>query len=227
MNHQGGAMNSQDTSQSDAARRFNKLYAFLEGYNSDSRSERLAKVFIPIWTVFMLAFLDGFASATPSDYEGNLAVALASGLEHTTIEILLNNLFVGMLLATVGALIIPLLAILIGNGFMIGDAIAVLSFEYGPTAFLLVTPHGLFEIPAAMLAAMAGGRLSIFYFTYYITRQTPNKIVDTVENRKIYAETRRKTIQDYILLVTSSFILFVIAAIIETTLTIEFIYYFT
>lgn len=207
--------------------RFESLYRFLEDYNSDSRASRLFKVFIPVWMFFAIAFLMGLTFSAPVNHDGNLALELASGLEYTTLEILANNLFVGLLLATAGALVVPIIIILLGNGYMIGEAIGILSFEYGPAAFFIITPHGLFEIPAAILAAVAGGRLSMFVFTYYVTVSTPNEYIDSPEARRIYTETKRKTIQDYVLLVMTSFVLFVIAAIIETTITIDFIYYFT
>lgn len=187
------------------------LPLYLYQFNTQSQITRLSVLTLGSAVVFFIFGTLGYLTAAPSTYDGNLALALSSATTYTFMEILLNNLFVGLLAATLGGFILPALALLVGNGFQIGDAIGTLAYEYGAIAFIL-TPHGLFELPAFFFATAAGFRLS----TYILARFT-------ITDDTVLYHIRGRMATDYSILIIVSALCFTIAAIIETTYTLELV----
>lgn len=79
---------------------------------------------------------------------------------HTFISIYLNNLGVATSAYVLGIFygIVPWLVVLV-NGFILGLAVVVVvskGFLDPITAILAILPHGIFEIPAILMAAAAG-----------------------------------------------------------------------
>lgn len=172
------------------------------------------RLLLPVLVSTLIFFITaslGYFTSTPVDYDGNLALAFSSGTTYTTLEILLNNLFVALLAATLGAAIVPALALLVGNGYEIGHAIGTLAHEYGMTAFLL-TPHGIAELPAFFLATAAGFRLSTYTMAKFL-----------IADESVLYHIRGRAATDYVILFGTSVVLFVIAAIIETTYTLDLV----
>lgn len=187
------------------------LAAYIQQFNTYTPVRRLAILTIVSATIFFISGTLGYITATPSSYTGNVALALSSATTYTFMEILLNNLFVGLLAATFGIVILPAVALLVGNGLQIGDAIGTFAYEYGATAFIL-TPHGIFELPAFFFATAAGFRLS----TYLIARFT-------ITDDTVLYHIRGRAATDYSILILASALCFILAAIIETMYTLELV----
>lgn len=173
------------------------------------RYKRIGSLTLLSAILFTVAFVIGFVTSTTSTFSGNLGLAMSPGTSYTTAEILLNNLGVGMLAAVFGGGILPAIAILLGNGYSIGNAIGTLFHTYGFEAFLL-TPHGFFELPALFLATASGFRFS----TILLTRLTVRDSRTIHHNAGIAS-------MDFLLCLSLSTVLFVIAAVIETTYTLD------
>lgn len=81
------------------------------------------------------------------------------------ILILSNNLAVALLSFMGGLLIVPPLLILFVNGVVLGAIAATFTKWYTLFEFLLlILPHGIFEIPAFLLACAAGIDLALAVF---------------------------------------------------------------
>lgn len=206
--------------------KINSIYENLEVINS-SWKYRVVYPFLITIGIFLGAFIPSFIygyRTKPPETTDPLAVSMASGLEYTTLEIIANNLFVGAFLSVAGALILPFAVIMIQNGYVVGKGLGLLTNEYGPLAFVFITPHGFLEIPALILAGMAGLRLTPLVIAYCTFNGTHEEMQDSEYYKQTYQNVKSQTLRDYKYLFTASMILFILGAIVETTITIELIY---
>ncbi len=117
--------------------------------------------------LFVISGAFGFITAQQFPFEAGMAVEQASGdlsfldqLSSMTIFsiIALNNSVKAIIIILLGILwgIVPVLFILI-NGYVVGVVVSVVTASAGFSTILLGTiPHGIFEIPAILLAASYG-----------------------------------------------------------------------
>ncbi|AEM39369.1 protein of unknown function DUF95 transmembrane [Pyrolobus fumarii 1A] len=112
--------------------------------------------------------------------------------------ILANNLFVTLIAVIGGLIAVTPLFIAFVNGVVIGSVVTIATSYYSlPEVLWLILPHGVFEIPALLLACSLG--LDVAH--------------DVVNHGFMYAWARLgEKLQTYILII----ILLIIAAIIET-----------
>ncbi|AIG98410.1 putative membrane protein [Archaeoglobus fulgidus DSM 8774] len=123
--------------------------------------------------------------------------------------ILLENLRVLMLLIFGGFILgIPTFINLFSNGYILGVIFAVYSETFGMERFLTLTlPHGIFEIPAIIIAGAAGFKI-------------PYEIIRYLSGKKEQILTK-EDIKEYLTLALISIILIVIAAWIEANITLK------
>jgi uncharacterized membrane protein SpoIIM required for sporulation len=136
-------------------------------------------------------------------------ILVASIAELSFLHILLKNLRVVALL-TVGSftLGVPTFLNLFLNGYVLGVVISVFSPNLGiEKLLLLILPHGIFEIPAIIIAGAAGFKI-------------PYEILRYLAGRKEVILTR-EDIKEYLTLALISIVLIVIAAWIEANVTLR------
>jgi len=121
-----------------------------------------------------------------------------------TLSILLNNLQSALFIYVGGVIGIITAAILFINGLLIGYVIAIF-----PLAPLYIIPHGIFEIPALILAGAAGFRITsmIFHMIKSLIKDKP--VSDHFWEFK-----------DSLVIFGISALLFLVAAIIEANFTL-------
>jgi len=108
---------------------------------------------------------------------------------------------------------IPTFINTLSNGYMFGVIFAVYSKSFGIERFLILTlPHGIFEIPATIIAGAAGFKI-------------PYEIIRYLAGKKEQPLTK-EDIKEYLTLALISIILIVIAAFVETYITPRIAEYF-
>ncbi len=125
------------------------------------------------------------------------------------IEILSNNLYC-LALVFVGALFLgaPTLVNLLYNGYALGVITSYSTkFLNSYELFFLIIPHGIFEIPAIIIAGAAGFKI-------------PYEIIRYLAGKKEQPLTK-EDIKEYLTLALISIILIVIAAWVEANITLK------
>lgn len=130
------------------------------------------------------------------------------------IKILSNNALVWGLLVVGGILFaIPTILNILFNGLLFGITLSI-GFEVGPIPLaLLILPHGIVEIPALLIATTAGLKIP-WEFTRYIRGKKSHILF-------------RQDVKDTLFLGLVSAICILIAAVIESTITIWLVESFT
>lgn len=158
-------------------------------------------------------------------YLMSISLAVLSGLTYTehetagiirleniniSIYTILENNIRALLLLFSGAVLlaIPTMTELVFNGIMLGHLI-MQAKEYGDLRLLLLLtlPHGIFEIPAIIIAGAAGFKI-------------PYEIVRYLAGKKEQILTK-EDIKEYLTLALISIILIVIASWIEANVTLK------
>jgi len=101
-------------------------------------------------------------------------------------------------------LIFPVIFILL-NGIFIGF---FFGFAKNPALFLALIPHGIFEIPAFLIAAATGMRLGF--------------VIIFSEKGKTRVECLNEFIRDFLRILILIMVLLMIAAVIEVTISAKF-----
>jgi uncharacterized membrane protein SpoIIM required for sporulation len=124
-------------------------------------------------------------------------------------SLLLENLRVLMYLFFGGFILgIPTFINIFSNGYVFGVIFTVYYKSFGIERLLfLILPHGIFEIPAIIIAGAAGFKI-------------PYEVIRYLAGRKEVILTR-EDIKEYLTLALTSVILIVIAAWIEANVTLE------
>ena len=146
------------------------------------------------------------SEASFQSYQNNFFLPIS---KISLFSIFLNNLTVIAILVLGGFIFgIPTLLNLFSNGYMFGIIFAVYSKTFRIDQFLLLTLlHGIFEIPAIIIAGAAGFKI-------------PYEIVRYLLGRKDQPLTK-EDIKEYLTLAAISVILIVIAAWIEANVTLQ------
>ncbi len=126
------------------------------------------------------------------------------------IDILKNNIQV-ILIILLGSFIlgVPSFLNIVSNGFLLGGSIQT-AIKNGASLYdvlLLLIPHGIFEIPAIIIAGAAGFKI-------------PYEIVRYLAGKKEQILTK-EDVKEYLTLALISIILIVIAAWIEANITLK------
>ena len=119
------------------------------------------------------------------------------------LKVILANIFGGFLFG------LPTLINIIYNGFMIGFQVKGLFFIGADLKYILITmlPHGIFEIPAMLIAAVAGFKIP-YEITLYLLDKKEKPITE-------------EDIKEFLKLAGISIILIIIAAFVEVYITPE------
>ena len=119
------------------------------------------------------------------------------------LKVILANIFGGFLFG------LPTLINIIYNGFMIGFQVKGLFFIGADLKYILITmlPHGIFEIPAMLIAAVAGFKIP-YEITLYLLDKKEKPITE-------------EDIKEFLKLAGISIVLIVIAAFVEVYITPE------
>jgi uncharacterized membrane protein SpoIIM required for sporulation len=156
---------------------------------------------------FLIAnYLSELDKITFKSYQDTLFLSIS---RINTFSILLENLKVIAILILGGFIFgIPTFLNIFSNGYMFGVIFAVYSKTFKIDQFLLlVLPHGVFEIPAIVIAGAAGFKI-------------PYEIVRYLAGKKEQPLTK-EDIKEYLTLALISIILIVIAAWIEANVTLK------
>ncbi len=136
----------------------------------------------------------------------SLALNFMDILNHN-MEIIIINIFGGFIFS------IPTMLSLFYNGMIIGyDTKLALSHSTLKTVLIFTLPHGIFEIPAIIIAGAAGFKI-------------PYEIIRYLAGRKEQILTK-EDIKEYLTLALISIILIVIAAFVEAYVTPRIAEYF-
>ncbi len=159
--------------------------------------------------VFVIGLLVSlFTNSSSIDGSYTLSDGQAIG-EYEFQQILSNNLYAAVVLV-VGGIVAgtPTFVVLLNNAFLLGTLVSSASTRYGyRVVCLLLLPHGIFEIPAIIIAGAAGFKI-------------PYEIVRYLLGKKDQPLTK-EDIKEYVTLALISIILIVIAAWIEANITLK------
>lgn len=124
------------------------LFSILIGYlNSD------------VFFSFAMEFLDGV-----------LETLSGKGSLYTSFFIMYNNIKVAFFSLLFGFTLVFPLFLILSNGFVIGAVLQKSIEEIGPVALLYLLPHGIFEIPALLLAFAYGLLIGVqFYLLVFVS----------------------------------------------------------
>ena len=178
--------------------------------------------------IFFISFFMGvFTGYSAPDLIGNFLTEfsnqLSSQVDITTISIFMHNIRVAFIAYAGGIIGIVTAIVLYGNGFILGSYFgylmhgSVTHHGFNLLGFISYTlPHGIFEIPAFIIAGAAGFRLTSI-------------IIDLINSLrgKPYVNNDYRKFKDSIALLVIAVILLVIAAIIEANFTISIGNYIT
>ncbi|WP_456370232.1 stage II sporulation protein M [Geoglobus sp.] len=173
--------------------------------------------FLPI-IVFFMGFIVGLKNYNTVDLPKSRIIIIPEfdNFTHESLSfglILTNNVKV-VLVCIFGSLFlsVPTLLTLFRNGFILGYQTASSLSTIGFQAFAYVFPHGIFKIPAIIIAGAAGFKI-------------PYEIIRYLAGRKEQILTK-EDIKEYLTLALISIILIVIAAFVEAYITPRIAEYF-
>lgn len=97
-------------------------------------------------------------------------VKLLNGFHYEWYQIAANNIGAGLLIAASGLLLsVPSVLLTLFNGFMLGYLVMLSASHYSAAAIIAaLAPHGIFELPAIILACTIG--LKPFYWLLRFVR---------------------------------------------------------
>jgi len=157
--------------------------------------------------IFSISFILGYYTKIPT-FNNNIKVDITSIFPNTFSGILSNNLKV-ILTNLSGCVLfgLPTLINILYNGFMIGFEVKGLFFIGADLKYIVLTmlPHGIFEIPAMLISAMAGFKI-------------PYEVIQYLRDRKEKPLTE-EDIKEFLKLAVISIILITIAAFVEVYIT--------
>jgi uncharacterized membrane protein SpoIIM required for sporulation len=164
--------------------------------------------------IFVLSFYFGFTYETQKADVLNKTFTTPSKFRLEFTDILRNNL-TGITKCLIGCMLFgaPTVYILLQNGFSIGYLTKTYLLEDDVITILAFTvPHGIFEIPAIIIAGAAGFKI-------------PYEIIRYLAGKKEQILTK-EDIKEYLTLALISIILIVIAAFVEAYITPKIAEYF-
>lgn len=190
------------------------------------RNKKLLALSVVIF--FASLFMGMFAGYFAPDFIGNLLTEfsnqLSSQVDISTVSIFMHNIRAGFMAYIGGIIGIITAALLSINGFILGAFLgyfihggAINQSSAGPLVFIsYILPHGIFEIPALIIASAAGFRLT-------------SVVIDLINSLrgKPYVNNDYLKFKDSIALLAIAVILFAIAAVIEANFTISIGNYIT
>ncbi len=147
-------------------------------------------------------FPDVFPDEQASAIRNIVSLTSGKGFFELAFIIILNNLRTALISIIFGIFfgLVPLLAV-VANGYFLGAVMSQAYSKTGILTFLLVLPHGVFEIPALAIAFGLGLKIGLWY--------TSQRKIDYIRNNL------NEAMLVYVLLI---FPLLLIAGIIESGL---------
>ncbi|WP_019424440.1 stage II sporulation protein M [Paenibacillus sp. OSY-SE] len=97
-----------------------------------------------------------------------------TGFDYEWYQIALNNIGAGLLIAGSGILLsVPAMLLTLFNGFMLGYLVMLSASQYSMAEIIAaLAPHGIFELPAIMLACSVGLKPISWLIRYVRTKQS-------------------------------------------------------
>ncbi len=164
---------------------------------------------IGVTFLFCISFLVGY-SIGYANYLGKYSTKKVNmKLKYSFLDIAINNLKV-IIIIIIGAILfgVPTIVAIVNNSMSLGILIGEYSLIYDPLKIsILILPHGIFEIPAIIIAGAAGFKI-------------PYEIVRYLAGKKEQILTK-EDIKEYLTMALISIILIVIAAWIEANVTLK------
>ncbi|MFW5437189.1 stage II sporulation protein M [Paenibacillus apiarius] len=98
---------------------------------------------------------------------------LVTGFDYEWHQIALNNIGAGLLIAGSGILLsVPAMLLTLFNGFMLGYLVMLAASHYSAAEIIAaLAPHGIFELPAILLACSIGLKPISWLIRYVRTKQ--------------------------------------------------------
>jgi stage II sporulation protein M len=99
---------------------------------------------------------------------------LMKGFDYEWYQIAANNIGAGLLIAASGILLsVPAVLLTLFNGFMLGYLVMLSASHYSAVAIVAaLVPHGIFEIPAILIACTIGLKPASWLIRYARKKQT-------------------------------------------------------
>lgn len=99
---------------------------------------------------------------------------LITGFDYEWYQIAANNIGAGLLIAASGILLsVPAVLLTLFNGFMLGYLVMLSASHYSAAAIIAAfAPHGIFELPAILLACTIGLKPFSWVLRYVRTKQS-------------------------------------------------------
>jgi uncharacterized membrane protein SpoIIM required for sporulation len=158
--------------------------------------------------IFSIGFISGITSINDFSKNHNNKEELSQNLEFNFPTILINNLKVTFLMLS-GSITFGLSTFinLMFNGFNVGVLVGSTFLTNEPLKLIagFILPHGIFEIPAMLISAVAGFKI-------------PYEIIQYLRDKKEKPLTE-EDIKEFLKLAVISIILIIIAAFIEVYIT--------
>lgn len=189
----------------------NKYYNFFSALYKRNKKLLIVSTAIFVISIFIgyifSGSIDPFVTKAMSTLKGKFS---KQGI--STVSIFLNNIYSASVIY-IGGLFLGIITFisLFSNGLILG----YLANKIPPVAFIiLIAPHGIFEIPALILAGAAGFRLTSMVIN----------IIKSLLNKKPVSENYWE-FKDSLALFAIAAVLFFIAAIIEANITFSLVDY--
>lgn len=125
--------------------------------------------------LFVLSGIVGFFVARVSGGIGKIPFIHRPYYEYFWHNLKANLFYVGISFISYGILSIPLLII---NGFILGGAIGILSYQFNVWEIMWLFNHGIFELPAFFLSIYLGKSLA--YDAFSMFRRRSNNYLEIV-----------------------------------------------
>lgn len=181
----------------------------------------IAVFFVPLFIGVLVGYI---LPDTIGYYLTGLSNQLTGQVDISTLSIFTHNIRTAFMAYAGGVIGIITAIVLSGNGFILGAFVgcfmhggAINHASVSPMVFMsYVVPHGIFEIPALIIASAAGFRLTSI-------------IIDLINSfrGKPYINNDYQKFKDSMALLAIAVVLFAIAAVIEANFTISIGNYIT
>lgn len=171
--------------------------------------------FIPLFIGYIFSgTLDPYLGYVLKEFKKEI---VKGELKLTVLSIFLHNLQIAIVLYLGGIIAIVTVVSLIFNGLFIGYTAS----KYPLMDFIiLVLPHGVFEVPAIIIAGAAGFRLTSFIFNYISDLLFGEWYGSKIEKISYYFKLNYEEFEESLLLFGISVVLLFIAALIEANATL-------
>ncbi len=198
-----------------------KYEGLLEYLYRTNEKYLMLSTFIFLGSLFLGYFLAGFFDPILSVLVDQFRRSIQQGdIRITTLSIFFHNLYTALLIYIGGVILGIFTAIFISiNGLFIGY---FATKNPAGDFLLLLLPHGIFEIPALIIAGAAGFRLSSFITHFMRDLITESWYGPFSEKLRLFFDKNFQELKDSLTIFIIAVILLFIAAVIEANFTLAF-----